>query len=166
MFEGLNCMPKQPVTIKVWCREEDLQRTAGLLSWTVGHRVEIPEVSTGMKNTYFFVNTDIEQYDDEDTVRKTMGFDIISKISGVIDWEFLLKEAPASDPTLGRGDEPLSIILDELPIPLSIIQRNDGLYTWKWQGASGQSATFLEAMKSGLTHVMKAYILIRGELTA
>jgi hypothetical protein len=160
-------MSKQPVTIKVWCREEDLQRTAGLLSWAVGHRVEIPVVATGMRNTYFFVVTDIEQYDDEDTVRRTMGFDIIGKISGVIDWEIMLKEcasAEAAVPENAEIDSVLTTLLDDLPIPISIIQRSDGSYVWKWLGASGQSAAFMDAMKAALVHVMKSHALIRSEL--
>jgi len=160
-------MPKQPVTIKVWCREEDLQRTAGLLSWAVGHRVEIPPVSTGTRNTYFFIITDIEQYEDEDAIRKTMGFDIIGKISGVIDWEVVLKENPLTEPALPENskiDTLLTAILDDLPIPLSIVQRSDSSFTWKWQSASGQSPTFMDAVQAALTHVMKSYLLIRSEL--
>lgn len=160
-------MPKQPVTIKVWCREEDLYRTAGLLSWAVGHRVEIPPTSTGMRNTYFFVITDIEQYDDEDTVRKIMGFDIIGKISGVIDWEVMLREKLSTGSASSENDEVdtlLTTILDGLPIPLSIVERSDGSFTWKWLRASGQSSTLMAAVKDALTHVMKSYILIRSEL--
>ncbi|GHO91092.1 hypothetical protein KSF_011400 [Reticulibacter mediterranei] len=160
-------MQKQPVTIKVWCREADLYRTADLLSWAVGHRVEIPPVSTGMINTYFFIITDIKQYEDEDTIRKTMGFDIIGKISGVIDWEIMLKENASARPILPENDKidrTLMAVLDDLPIPLSIVARSDGSYTWKWQNASGQNPTFMGAVKAALTHVMHAYTFIRNEL--
>jgi hypothetical protein len=159
-------MQKQPVTIKVWCREEDLYRTADLLSWAVGHRVEIPPASTGMRHTYFFIITDIKQYEDEDTIRKTMGFDIIGKISGVIDWEILLKEKTSTTPILPENDKidrALIAVLDDLPMPLSIVERSDGSYTWKWQSASGHSPTFMGAVKAALTHVMTAYAFIRSE---
>lgn len=164
-------MPQQPVTIKVWCREEDLQQTAGMLSWAVGHRVEIPAVSAGAKHAYFFVITDIEQYDNEDTVRKVMGFDIIGKISGVIDWEVLPREEhEALSATLDHAldnaivETALTTILDELPLPIAIVQRTDGSYTWKWLSASGHAATCAEAVKGALIHVMKSYALIRSEL--
>lgn len=163
-------MPGQPVTIKVWCREEDLHQTAGMLSWAVGHRVEIPAESTSMRNAYFFVITDIEQYDDEDMVRKAMGFDIIGKISGVIDWEVMPKEdhnaqlSPATPESATIDDTALTAILDELPLPIAIVQRIDGSYTWKWLSASGQAATCSDAVKDALAHVMRSYALIRSEL--
>lgn len=163
-------MPGQPVTIKVWCREEDLQKTAGMLSWAVGHRVEIPAESTYMKNAYFFVITDIEQYDDEDMVRKAMGFDIIGKISGVIDWEVMPKEEDHALPLSAvehentTTDTALTAILDSLPLPIAIVQRIDGSYTWKWLSASGQATTCSDAVRDALVHVMKSYALIRSEL--
>src|SRR5579859_8055505 len=74
-LSGEEAMPGQPVIIKIWCREEDLQHTAGLVSWTVGHRIEIPVDVANTPNTYFFVIIEVEQYDDENAVRKSMGFD-------------------------------------------------------------------------------------------
>jgi hypothetical protein len=100
-------------------------------------------------------------------VRRTMGFDIIGKISGVIDWEIMLKEcasAEASVPENAEIDTVLTTLLDDLPLPISIIQRSDGSYVWKWLRASGQSATFMDAMKAALIHVMKSHALIRSEL--
>jgi hypothetical protein len=157
-------MPKQPVIIKIWCREEDLEQTAGLVSWTVGHRIEIPIEAPNAPNTYFFVIVEVEQYDDEHSVRKAMGFDIISKVSGVIDWEILPQEQPLVTSEINEVDKPLLALLDDLPLPISIVQRTDGIYTWKWQLASGQAETCLDAVKAALAHVMKSYALIRSEL--
>jgi len=158
-------MPKQPVIIKVWCREEDLQHTAGLISWTVGHRIEIPiEVTNDTPNSYFFVIIEVEQFGDESTVRKAMGFDIISKVSGVIDWEILPQEQTTVADEINEADKPLLTLLDELPLPISIVRRTDGLYVWKWQRASGQAETCLDAIKAALVHVMKSYSLIRSEM--
>jgi hypothetical protein len=160
-------MPKQPVIIKVWCREEDLQKTAGMLSWTVGHRVEIPPGATGINNTYFFIITEIEEYEDENIIRASMGFDIIGKVSGVIDWEIMPKEYTdtlLSPPLKDELTAPLLEILNDLPIPISIVQRLDHTYVWKWRQASGQAATPLEAVKDALIHVMKAYTWIHREL--
>ena len=78
------------------------------------------------------------------------------------------KEKPSAEPVLAENDKidtALMAILDDLPIPLSIIQRSDGSFTWKWLSASGQSPTFTGAMKAALVHVMTSYLLIRSELT-
>jgi hypothetical protein len=162
-------MSTQPVVIKVWCRSDDLQRTANLLAWTIGHRVEIPlelkEVEA--KNKYLFVITDIEQYDDANMVRSAMGFDIIGKVSGVIAWEVMPKEQlqeQLSAQKIAEDSKTFVNLLDDLPIPISIIQQLDGTYAWKWLRASGQSATYLDAVKAALSHVMKSYALIRSEL--
>ncbi|HET8841828.1 MAG TPA: hypothetical protein VFN35_10190 [Ktedonobacteraceae bacterium] len=158
-------MPKQPVIIKIWCREEDLQHTAGLVSWTVGHRIEIPvEATSTPPNSFFFVIIEVEQYEDEKSVRKSMGFDIISKVSGVIDWEILPPKQASEVPEVEEGSKPLLRLLDELPLPISIVQRTDGTYVWKWQSATGQAGTCLGAIKAALAHVMKSYSLIRSEL--
>ncbi|GCE07701.1 hypothetical protein [Dictyobacter aurantiacus] len=159
-------MAKQPVVIRVWCREEDLHKTAGMLSWTVGHRVEIPEEVTHKTKTYFFIITEIEEYEDENVVRASMGFDIIGKVSGVIDWEVMPKEF---DPKLTstQNDDVMNSLLevfDNLPIPISIVQRADGTFAWKWRHASGQAPTMMEAVKAALIHIMKSYKLIQQEL--
>ena len=161
-------MPKQPVVIRVWCREEDLQKTASMLSWTVGHRVEIPPGATGINNTYFFIITEIEEYEDENIIRASMGFDIIGKVSGVIDWEIMPKEYTAVPPSPPLQDElnaPLLELLEGLPIPISIVQRMDGTYAWKWRQASGLAPTSMEAVKAALIHIMKSYLWIHSELT-
>ena len=157
-------MTKQPVIIKIWCREKDLQQTAGLISWTVGHRIEIPAEVTNTPNTYFFVVIEVEQFDDENAVRKAMGFDIISKVSGVIDWEILPQAQTSVANQINETDKPLLALLDDLPLPISIVRRTDGIYIWKWQRASGQAETCLDAVKAALAHVMKSYALIRSEL--
>jgi hypothetical protein len=160
-------MSGQPITIKVWCRKENLHQTADLLAQAVGHRIEIPALPNHLRNAYFFVITDIEQYDGEDMIRKAMGFDIIGKISGVIDWEVLPKEDGAVQP-LSHENAPietlLTAILDDLPIPVAIVQRTDGSYTWRWLSASGQSATYSDAVREALVHITRSYALIRSEL--
>jgi hypothetical protein len=166
-FERQKDMPTQPVIIKVWCRGEDLYQTASLLSWTIGHQVEIPTQSAAMKHRYFFVITEIEQYDSEHMVRADMGFDIIGKVSGVIDWEVMPKEFAPAAPSSKENDSvdaSLITLLDDLPVPISIVQRIDGTYTWKWLSASGQATTCIDAAKAALTHMMKSYALIRSEL--
>jgi len=163
-LSGEEAMPGQPVIIKIWCREEDLQHTAGLVSWTVGHRIEIPVEVANTPNTYFFVIIEVEQYDDENAVRKSMGFDIISKVSGVIDWEILPQNQLSGALEVSDADQLLLKLLDDLPLPISIIRRSDGIYTWKWQRANGQAETCLDAVKAALAHVMRSYTLIRSEL--
>jgi hypothetical protein len=110
------------------------------------------------------VIVDVEQYEDANSMRKAMGFDIISKVSGVIDWEIVPQKQLAETSNIEELEEPLVKLLDELPLPVSIVRRTDGTYTWKWQLASGQADTFLEAAKAAIAHVMKAYVLIRSEL--
>jgi hypothetical protein len=160
-------MAKQPVVIRVWCREEDLHKTAGMLSWTVGHRVEIPTGAKNKTKTYFFILTEIEEYEDENVVRAAMGFDIIGKVSGVIDWEVMPKEYDRNLSSAQDNDDITSSLLevfDNLPIPISIVQRFDDTFAWKWRQASGQAPTMMEAVKAALIHIMKSYDLIHKEL--
>lgn len=157
----------QSAVIKVWCCNTNLSAVANAISQAIGHRVEIPTTLQDEANTYFFIITDIEHYESEETLLAQLGFNIIGKIAGVISWEVLPREFEETDnnqESLEETNKALLTILDSLPLPISIIQRVDGTFVWKWLTASGQASSVREAIQAALTHVMKSYTLIRSEL--
>lgn len=59
---------QQTAVIKVVCRVENLDNTAHLLKWTVGHRVEVDTSQEDDKIRYLFVFTDITYYENDETI--------------------------------------------------------------------------------------------------
>jgi hypothetical protein len=161
-------MPTQSVVIKVYCRNDDLEHTAAMLAVTTGHRVELPGKATESKNTYLFIITEIEKYEGEQAFNAAFGFDIIGKIAGVLSWEVMPKEyeyTQCSQVEMDERDRELVQLLDSLPTPISIIERTDHTFVWKWLHASGHSDTCMGAIREALTQMTKTYLLMRGELT-
>jgi hypothetical protein len=138
-----------------------------MLSQATGHRVEIPAEPGSSTYTHVFVITEIEQYSDEKLASTDFGFDIIGKIAGVLSWEVLPKEQLTAQyhlKELSKAELGFLLLLENLPLPISIIQRTDGTFVWKWLNAHGQAETYMDAIRDALSYVMKAYQFIRSEL--
>jgi hypothetical protein len=167
-------MSQPTAVIKVVCKPDKLEETANLLAWTVGHRVEIAEASSHAETRWLFVFTDLAYHDDDDTILEHLGLDIIGKLGGVLSWIVIPSDQQAAEarrddphvtPSQTSGlEETLTRILSELPVPVSIMKRNSGKYAWKWQDATGQADTFVEAVMSGLALAMRSYKAVQGEL--
>jgi hypothetical protein len=160
-------MTAQPATIRVWCRNQNLQSVAASITWAIGHRIEIPVDLSDSTNAYLFILTDIEHYESEETLLAQLGFDIIGKINGVISWEVLPREYNLLTNYQEQSEEAnrmLLDMLDTLSLPISIVQHTNGTFVWKWLSAGGQAQSVLEAVQAALNHVMKSYTLIRSEL--
>lgn len=157
-------MPAQTTIIKVWCRGEQLHRTANLLAWTLGQRVEIPVEADTQTHSYVLVHTRLAQYTDEAQVCNAMGLDIIGKVAGVLAWEVLPEDRESDAASRSETEAALVKILEALPVPISVILRADGTYSWKWASASGQAKSCLEAAEAALVQVMQTYRLLRSEL--
>ncbi len=169
-------MRQQAAIIKVLCKADMLQQTANMLAWALGHRIEIPEAASNAKVRTLFILTDIEYYEDDETLLQHLGFDMIGKISGVVSWEVIqednqsrmttgsLNESGGQTEQNGNLETELITVLSTLPVPISIMQRMGGKYVWKWLEATGQADTYIEAIEAAMTHVMNSYMLIRSEM--
>ncbi|GCE15786.1 hypothetical protein [Tengunoibacter tsumagoiensis] len=167
-------MTTQSATIKVWCLSEQLEATATMLSWAVGHRVEIAEAEGSEKVGHLLIFTDIEYYENDATILDRLGLNIIGKIRGVVSWEVLprtretapdVSEVVPPTPTTGNllSEEALIAFLRTLPVPIAIMRRDNGEYVWKCIDASGVESTFSAAVETALEHLSWSYKLIRSE---
>lgn len=157
-------MPTQTTVIKVWCRGEQLHQTANRLAWTLGQPVEIPVEADTQTHSYVLVHTRLAQYTDEAQVCNAMGLNIIAKVAGVLAWEVLPENGESEAASCSKTEAALVKILEELPVPISVILRADGTYSWKWASARGQAESCLEAIEAALVQVMQTYRLLRSEL--
>lgn len=167
-------MTQPTAVIKVVCKPDKLEETANLLAWTVGHRVEVADTASNADARWLFVFTDLAYHDDDDTILELLGLDIIGKLGGVLSWTVIPSDVHEADATTVQVpalqiktsslEETLTQVLSGLPVPVSIMKRNSGKYAWKWQDATGQADTFLEAVLAALSLAMRSYKAFRGEL--
>lgn len=163
---------EQTAVIKVLCRAENLDNTAHLLEWAVGHRVEIDASQEDARTRCLLVFTDIAYYENDETILDRLGLNIIGKIKGVVSWEViprqdeiaLLASKSLDDDQQGNLEEDLAKRLRQLPIAISIMRRLTGKYAWKCLEAEGQADTFADALEAALTHFTQTYKFIRDEL--
>lgn len=161
---------QQTAVIKVLCRIEHLTSTANLLEWAVGHHVEVDPDQTDDTTRCLLIFTDIAYYENDETILERLGLNIVGKIKGVVSWEVVPRQQemaalqnPGSpqDQTL---EADLTKRLRQLPIAISIMQRNTGKYAWKCLEAGGYEDTFALALEAALTHFTTTYKFIREEL--
>lgn len=167
-------MSQPTAIIKVVCKPDKLEETANLLAWTVGHRVEMVDASSHTDACALMVFTELAYHDDDDTILEHLGLDIIGKLGGVLSWTVIPSDVheaeikQTKEPTLSTQvsniEETLTRVLSGLPVPVSIMKRNSGKYAWKWQDATGQADTFIEATVSALSLAMRSYKSVQGEL--
>lgn len=167
-------MSQPTAVIKVVCKPDKLEETANLLAWTVGHRVEVADAFSNADARWLFVFTDLAYHDDDDTILEHLGLDIIGKLGGVLSWavipsdvheaEAKMAQAPALASQPSGLEETLTRMLSGLPVPVSIMKRNSGKYAWKWQDATGQADTFIEAALAALSLAMRSYKAVQSEL--